>query len=341
MNIEFGNFSMVLPDAVVFLLIFLLFSVLTSRLKKKKKEPEVVFEYLNKKKWKELVANKVAMTKEELGRSAAKEVAKSLEEPEKKGRAYVVKFDGGITADETKALREEITSILDVAEAGDEVILKLNSPGGTVNGYGLAAAQLQRIRDKNLILTVLVDRVAASGGYMMACVGNSIIASPFAYVGSVGVVSEFPNFNGILKKAGVDWKSYTAGESKRTVGMFSETTKEKEKKYQKKLEDIHVLFKKHISAYRPRVKVEKIATGEAWTASEALDLGLVDKIQTSDDYINDKLKSTHVYTVELVEPKKAAGILSALLADSASAVTDKILDRIEGRIAKKSLEEKF
>jgi serine protease SohB len=182
-------------------------------------------------------------------------------------------------------------------------VVKLDSPGGTVTGYGLAASQLQRIKDRGVKLTVLIDQVAASGGYMMAVVAHNIYAAPFAYIGSVGVVSEFPNFNKLLEKFGVEWKTYTAGESKRDVGQYGKITPEAEKRLNKKLADIHTLFKNHVKSNRPQVDVSKIATGEVWTAAEAVKLKMVDGIRVSDEYILEQIQVANVYNVYTPETR--------------------------------------
>ena len=108
--------------------------------------------------------------------------------------------------------------------------------------YGLAASQMQRIRDKKLKLTVCVDKVAASGGYMMAVVADKIIAAPFAVLGSIGVLAQVPNFHRLLKKHDVDFEMLTAGKYKRTLTMFGENTDKGREKFQEDIEDTHVLF---------------------------------------------------------------------------------------------------
>jgi len=213
-------------------------------------------------------------------------------------RVYILNFKGGVFAEEVEKLREEITAVMLVARSGlDEVIIKIDSPGGMVSAYGLVATELHRIRNRAIKVTAVVDRVAASGGYMVACVADRIVAAPFAYIGSVGVVSEFPNFNSLLNKVGVDWKTYTAGESKRDVGQYGKITPDAEKRHNKKLKEIHLLFKKHIHQYRKNVDLSKIATGECWTGQEALDLKLVDELGVSDDIIMEQIKWANVYKV--------------------------------------------
>ena len=222
----------------------------------------------------------------------------------KKKPVYVLDFEGDIEASSVESLREEINAILNSETKCEEIILRLESRGGTVIGYGLCAAQLQRIRDANIRLTACVDKVAASGGYMMACVADKIISAPFAVIGSIGVVAAIPNFHRILKKNDIDYELHTAGEFKRTITPFGETTEEGRKKFKEDLEDIHTLFKNHVSKFRPQLDISKIATGEVWEGIEALEVGLIDELKTSDEYILDFAKKHEVYKIQYVTKEK-------------------------------------
>lgn len=218
-------------------------------------------------------------------------------EPALKGRLFVINFDGDIEASAVENLREEITAIISAASADDQVLVRLESPGGMVHSYGLAASQLSRIKAANLRLIIAVDQVAASGGYMMACVADEIIAAPFAVVGSIGVVAELPNFHRLLKHNKVDYEQHTAGEFKRTLTMFSENTDTARTKFKQELEETHDLFKQFIQENRPSLDIDKVATGEHWYGTQALDLGLIDKVQTSDDYIMNIVSENDVYEI--------------------------------------------
>lgn len=214
-------------------------------------------------------------------------------------KVYVLDFKGDTAASAVDNIREEITLILATAKAGrDRVVVRLESPGGMVHGYGLAAAQLVRLRDAGFQLTICVDKVAASGGYMMACIGSEIIAAPFAVVGSIGVVAQVPNFNRLLKEHHVDFELYTAGQFKRTVTMFGENTPEGKAKFEEELQQTHELFKHFVEKYRPQLNMEKVATGEHWYGRDALDLNLVDKLQTSDEYLLGLLPQHDVYVIQ-------------------------------------------
>ncbi len=242
-----------------------------------------------------------AKKKEEKEEKKARKREKEVET--RKPRVYVVDFDGDIAATEVKQLREEVTAILSVAEPMDEVVIRLESPGGQVHGYGLAASQLSRIVSKGIPLTISVDKVAASGGYMMACIGNRIIAAPFALLGSIGVVAQLPNFHRLLKKNDVDVEILTAGEYKRTLTIFGENTEKGREKFQEELEDVHTLFKEFVAENRPSVNIDEVATGEAWYGRRALALQLVDELKTSDEYIYDRCLTADVYQVRFVDDK--------------------------------------
>ncbi|MBU2869377.1 protease SohB [Colwellia sp. E2M01] len=259
---------------------------------------------------------------------ADKKSAKSGAETEpKKSHVFVVDFNGSIDAKEVSSLREEVSAILSVAKPEDEVFVRLESGGGMVHGYGLASSQLDRIRQHNIPLTVSVDKVAASGGYMMACVANNIISAPFAILGSIGVIAQVPNFNKLLKKHDIDYEQFTAGEFKRTVTMFGENTEKGKEKFIEELEETHVLFKKFVSERRPSLDIAKVATGEHWFGTTALELGLVDSIQTSDDYLQAKSKSHKVVAIKYEVKKGLAEKFSKAASISAESFIGKLLQR--------------
>ncbi len=221
-----------------------------------------------------------------------------------RGRLFLCRFTGDLRASAVASLREEITSILSVARNGDEVAVVLESSGGTIHGYGLAASQLRRLRSGGLSLTVLIDKVAASGGYLMACVADTIIAAPFAIVGSIGVVAQLPNFNRLLRRHDVDFELITAGKYKRTLTMFGENTDAGREKFQEEIDEAHVLFKDFIRVNRPQLDLERVATGEYWFGTRALELGLVDRLATSDEYLEQRLQVVEVFLVTAVLPKR-------------------------------------
>ena len=213
-------------------------------------------------------------------------------------RVFVLDFDGDVEASAVDNLREEISALLSVAGEGDEVLIRLESAGGVVHGYGLAASQLRRIRDHGVKLTVAVDKVAASGGYMMACIADQIIAAPFAVLGSIGVAAQIPNFNRLLKSQNIDVEMHTAGEYKRTLTMLGENTEAGREKFLAELEDVHELFKAFVAENRPKVDVAAVGTGEAWYGRRALERQLVDVLMTSDEYVIKKLRDFAVYEVK-------------------------------------------
>src|SRR3989338_7532638 len=230
---------------------------------------------------------------------------------EKKKKVYVLTFHGDMKASSITTLREEITAILNVATPADEIVLRLESAGGIIHGYGLAAAQLMRLRAHHIPLTITIDKMAASGGYMMACIANKILCAPFAILGSIGVVVQFPNFHRLLQDKHIDFEQHTAGEFKRTITLFGENTESGRKKLQQEIEEMHHLFKDLITEYRPQIDIQKVATGEYWLGKQALSLQLADEIKTSDEYLLERTKHANVYEVSYEIKKSFFNKLSA------------------------------
>nr|WP_250646597.1 protease SohB [Pseudomonas oligotrophica] len=218
-------------------------------------------------------------------------------------RVFVLDFDGDIRASAVENLRHEVTALLTMATPGDEVVLRLESGGGMVHGYGLAASQLVRIRDAGVPLTVCVDKVAASGGYMMACIGNRILSAPFALLGSIGVVAQLPNVHRLLKKHDVDFEVLTAGEYKRTLTVFGENTEKGREKFQEDLETTHELFKNFVARYRQQVSIDEVATGEVWLGIAALGMHLADELKTSDQYLAERAREADLYHLRYAQKK--------------------------------------
>ncbi|WP_407330659.1 protease SohB [Enterovibrio sp. 27052020O] len=271
---------------------------------------------------------KAKEAKAEEAKAEAKKMtdAASLES-NRKPHVFVLDFKGSIDAREVTALREEVTAVLSVAKEGDEVLVRLESGGGMVHAYGLASSQLDRIKQAGIPLTASVDKVAASGGYMMACVADKIIAAPFAVVGSIGVIAQLPNFNKLLKKHDIEFEQLTAGEFKRTLTMFGENTDKAREKFMSELEETHSLFKDFIADHRPSLALEKVATGEHWFGSQALPLGLIDSIGTSDDYLVSAVKEKDVLNVRYVQRKKLAEKLAGASAEAADRLLLKWISR--------------
>lgn len=235
---------------------------------------------------------------------------------DKRPRVFVLAYDGNARASQTSALREELTAIFDVSRPGDEVVVRLHSPGGFVHAYGFAASQLERVKARGLRLTVVVDQIAASGGYMMAVVADEIIAAPFAIIGSIGVVAALPNFHRFLRKHDVDFEQHTAGKYKRTLTMFGENTDAGRQHFKEELELTHGLFKAFVSRYRPKLDLEQVATGQHWYGSQAVELGLVDRLQTSDDYLLERRGAAEVWSVEYVARRRPLDRAVSIMAGS-------------------------
>ena len=284
--------------------------------------------------------NQHLQTKEQLKQAAKEEKKKAKQkkkeeklhkeqEPEKP-RVFVLDFNGDLKASAVKSLREEITAVLSLANPKqDEVVVRLESGGGLVHSYGLASSQLKRITEKGVKLTVTVDKVAASGGYMMACTADQIIAAPFAVIGSIGVMAQLPNFNRLLKKHDVDIELHTAGEFKRTLTLLGENTDKGREKFKQDMEDTHELFKDFVQSNRDLVNIAEVATGEIWYGQKALDLKLVDELKTSDEYIYDKIERSDVLQVAYVVKKGIADKLGL----AAEGAMDRTLIKWLGRLS--------
>ena len=262
-----------------------------------------------------------------------KEQAKALKKEKKdkveeKARVYVLDFDGDIKASATESMRHEITALLTLATDKDEVVLRLESGGGMVHSYGLASSQLARIRRAGIPLTICIDKVAASGGYMMACIGNKIISAPFAILGSIGVVAQLPNVNRLLKKHDIDFEVLTAGEYKRTLTVFGENTEKGREKFQQDLDITHDLFKNFVASYRPQLSIDEVATGEVWLGMAALDKQLVDELKTSDEYLAERAKDADVFHLHYVQRKS----LQERMGMAAAASADGLVAKWWGRL---------
>ncbi len=244
-----------------------------------------------------------------------------------KNRLFVINFDGDTDATQVEDLREEVSALLTIAEKTDEVVICIESPGGVVHGYGFAASQIDRIKQKGIPLTIIVDKVAASGGYLMACIGDKIIAAPFAIVGSIGVVMQMPNFNKVMKKHDVDFEMITAGEYKRTLTMLGENTDKAREKTKEEINEVHTLFKNFVSKHRPDMDISKVATGEHWFGQQAIELGLVDELSTSDDYLMVKSEESEIFEISRVTKQTLKDKIAAAAELSAGKIWNKIFSK--------------
>ena len=290
-----SNYGLFLIKTLTVLISILLIISFIVNSKKSDRSGSIEIKNVNK----ELDSIEENIKKNILTKSDFKKFIKSRKKSNKKleKRLFVIDFKGNIRASEIVSLRREVSGVILSCKKGDEVLLRLENSGGTVHEHGLAASQLKRIKDKKIPLTICVDKVAASGGYMMACVANKIIASPFAIIGSIGVLAQVPNFNKLLKDKGINFEQHTAGNYKRTVTMFGENTDKDREKLNEQLEEIHVLFKNFITSQRKNIDIEKVATGEYWYGENALSLNLIDEVMTSDEYIlvmREKFEITHI-----------------------------------------------
>lgn len=301
---NYGLFFAKVITIVLSILIIVVFSFAIAS--KDEDKPKLKIKKMNKRfsKYAEIINEKI-LSKKEL-KAYKKQLKKEDSQREKEDlqRIFVIEFDGDVKASQTYSLTEEINAVLSVATPEDEVLVKINSGGGMVHSYGLASSQLKRIRDHNIPLTVAIDKVAASGGYMMACVADRIISAPFAIVGSIGVIAQLPNFHRFLKKRDIDYEQIMAGEFKRTLTVFGENSKKDRIKSQEDVENIHTLFKDFIIEHRPVVDIDEVATGEHWHGVQAFALKLVDQLMTSDEYLMTAAKHADIYSVKYKAKKK-------------------------------------
>ena len=307
--------------------LLVLFFVMLSQLRDQQREDAPQLENISKK-WRNLKVDLLQelLDKEEWKKqhkAAAKE--KKRQEHKKRDRAFLIEFKGDLRASQSEQLRKQVDALLLVATTKDEVICRIESPGGLVTSYGLAAAQLVRIRDAGLRLTVAVDEVAASGGYMMACVAHEIVAAPFAVVGSIGVVAQVPNVHRLLEKNNIDYLEVTAGQYKRTISYLGEIKPEGLTKFKEQIEDTHMLFREFLGSYRPQVNVEKVATGEHWYGERALKLGLVDRLQTSDGLLLDLYPKKEIYKISLPAPKGLLNRMKVGILDTLEEAIDRLV----------------
>jgi serine protease SohB len=294
---DYGLFLLKVATIVVAIIVVISAAAAANR---KATQEGLEVEHLNKKFRSTATALRNAVLRKDARKQEARE-EKKRQKAEQKGdsrpRCFVIDFKGDLKASAVPSLREEVSAVLDVAAEGDQVVVRLENHGGLVHEHGLAASQLARIRDRDIPLTVCIDKVAASGGYLMACVASKIYAAPFAILGSIGVLAQIPNFNRMLDSHGVDFEQITAGKYKRTVTMFGKNTDADRAKMKEELEDVHALFKAAVARYRPDLDLENVATGEHWYGSRALELGLADEIRTSDEVLLELMQERDLYTV--------------------------------------------
>lgn len=324
----FASYGLFLAKIVTVLVAILIVMGVAAGMRRKPESAALSITRLNDR----FTAMKQAVQAATLNKKQQKKAQKELKKQQKEDadkadrkRVFVINFEGDIKATAVSSLREEVTAILSAATEGDQVLVLLNNSGGVVHEHGLAASQLVRLKNANLSLTISVDKVAASGGYMMACVADKIMAAPFAIVGSIGVIAQLPNFNRLLDKHGVDYEQHTAGDYKRNVTMFGKNTDKEREQLKEQLEDIHGLFRGFVADYRPSLDIAKVSTGQYWYGQQALELGLVDELGTSDDHLL-KLSDDHdIYQVKM-ERKKS-------MVDKITGAGASLVEQIVNRLA--------
>lgn len=311
---------------IVFVFILGLVSLVATLIARQKHRPELEVENINEK-LSDLgeIIRSVTLDKKDL-KAFLKE--KKQETPQHfDHQMFLLRFEGDIHATHVEEMSDEITAILTVAKPGDHTVVVIESSGGTVHGYGLGAAQIMRLKSAGMTVTACIDKVAASGGYMMACVAHKIVAAPFAIVGSIGVLAQVPNVHRLLKKYDVDYEEITAGEYKKTLSILGEITEKGRAKFREQIEQTHLLFKNFVQEHRPQLNIGAVATGEYWFATQAKTLGLVDEISTSDEYILRHQNSHKIFKVKFHKKKKLAEKIHEALGEGSAKAIEKILDK--------------
>jgi serine protease SohB len=321
--VEYGLFLLKVATIVISIMVVIAFGAAVGR---KGQQEGLEVESLNEK-FRGLAHS---LRKAVLGKSDRKHADKAEKQRRKQAqkassdrpKSYVIDFKGDLKATAVQCLREEVSAVLAVATDKDQIVVRLENHGGIVHEHGLAASQLARIREAGIPLIICVDKVAASGGYLMACVANTIYAAPFAILGSIGVLAQIPNFNRLLDNHGVDFELITAGQYKRTVTMFGENTDEDRDKLKQDLDDVHSLFKDAVSRYRPSLDLDRVATGEYWYGTRALELGLADDLKTSDELLQELSEARDLYQISY----KAKQPLKKKLIANIDAAVEKAVD---------------
>lgn len=244
----------------------------------------------------------------------------------------VLRFEGDTMATGRQDFARMVDEVLHNKERIQRVIVVVNSPGGGVSVYGQMFAGMERMRNAGVDVTACVDTYAASGGYLMSVPAQRIIAAPFAMVGSIGVVSEFMNFNKLLRRLGVEPMTITAGELKRTVTPLSEVTEENKAAYKAQLEAIHRQFIAVVKKYR-EVDADRVCTGNHWTAAESVELklNLVDGLATSQEYLFEANQTEDLVTISKLQNPYEKSVLG-LARRFIHLVADEVSERFSGRL---------
>jgi serine protease SohB len=271
---------------------------------------------------------KARLKEQEKQRKKERKAREKAQQEQPRAHVYVLDFKGDMRASAVASLREEISAIVAMAEPDDEVLLRLENPGGVVFDHGLAASQLLRLKERGLTLTVVVDKVAASGGYMMACVADRIVAAPFAVLGSIGVLAQLPNFHRMLKEHGVDFELFKGGRFKRTVTMFGDNTDADRAKFQEEIDEIHTLFREFVAEQRPSLDIEAVGTGEHWFGRDALKLGLCDELGTSDDWLMRRREDSDLLQISYRRRRSLPERLGQSILDAPAVAVERTLQRL-------------
>ena len=228
-----------------------------------------------------------------------KEVTLEGEGPDK---VLVIPINGFISDEEQEgmmrrkpSLVKEVVSQIKKSEGDPAVraiVLKVNSPGGTVTGSHILYNEILKLKAKsNIPLVVCMMDIATSGGYYISLPADHIVAHQTTITGSVGVVFIRPKFMGLMDKIGVNIETSKSGQDKDMGSPFRPTTENEVKSFQAIIDELAGLFKSKVLLHRKsKVEdIEEIMTAKIFTARQALELGIIDQIGFTDDAI-DKAK---------------------------------------------------
>jgi len=183
------------------------------------------------------------------------------------------------------------------------IILNINSPGGPVIDADILYMKIRDLAKKKVVVALL-DRVAASGGYYVACAANKIISHPLTLTGSIGVVMDYINLQGLLeKKLGVEMGVIKSGRYKDIGSPFRPMDTSERKMLQELVDAAHRRFVENISTSR-RIPVKKLAPicdGRIYSGEQAKELGLVDELGTLDEAIEIARNLSGIKRAKVVE----------------------------------------
>ena len=213
------------------------------------------------------------------------------------------------------------------------VIIKINSPGGSPVQSELIHNRIKDLakRNKTKVITIAED-VAASGGYMLMCAGDILLANKSSIVGSIGVISASFGFKKLIDKVGIKRRVFTKGDRKSFLDPFEEVSKKDINKLIKVQDSIFENFKDLVLKNRKKkIKPSQVFNGEFWTGEQAKSIGLVDSNEDLNSYIEKNFGKK--VRIRHIEGKKS--FIKNLLGSKASSVD--LIDQLVQAMRENSL----